>query len=120
MGKRAGRPYSSPSTPWSRRYGFGLADVAHALHQAGWTTTATAPDVQHPADDLVVAVLVLDGTNPPAPALVWDERHGWRTATSRRHPLTKGATLPPPGDGIRCLAEGTTPSPEALTAALAA
>lgn len=97
-----------------------LADIAQALHRAGWTTTAAAPDVQHPADDLVVAVLVLDGPQPPAPALVWDERHGWRTATSRRHPLTRGAALPPPGDGIRYLADDTTPPADALTAALAA
>ncbi|MEU9263684.1 MULTISPECIES: DUF6292 family protein [Streptomyces] len=97
-----------------------LADVAQALHQAGWTATAAAPDVQYPADDLVVASLVLDGTSAPAPALVWDERHGWRTATSRRHPLTKGAVPPSPGDGIRYLAQGTTPPPDALTAALTA
>ncbi|MER5726641.1 DUF6292 family protein [Streptomyces sp. NPDC002418] len=78
------------------------------------------PEVQCPADDLVVAVLVLNGTNAPAPALVWDERHGWRTATSRRHPLTKGAVPPPTGDGIRYLARGTTPPPDALTTALTA
>ncbi|MCY1649461.1 MULTISPECIES: DUF6292 family protein [Streptomyces] len=78
------------------------------------------PEVQCPADDLVVAVLVLNGTNAPAPALVWDERHGWRTATSRRHPLTKGAVPPPTGDGIRYLAQGTTPPPDALTTALTA
>ena len=93
-----------------------LADVT----QAGWTTTATVPEVQCPADDLVVASLVLDGTSAPAPALVWDERYGWRTATSRRHPLTKGAVPPSPGDGIRYLAQGTTPLPDALTAALRA
>ncbi|MFE6189146.1 hypothetical protein ACFQ6U_32455 [Streptomyces sp. NPDC056465] len=99
-----------------------LADIAYAMHREGWTTTAAAPDVHHPADDLVVAVLVLDGPTTPAPALVWDERHGWRTATSRRHPLTRGVTLPPPGGGIRYLtqAQGTTPSPEALIAALTA
>ncbi|WP_327436501.1 DUF6292 family protein (plasmid) [Streptomyces sp. NBC_01201] len=97
-----------------------LADVVQALHQAGWTATAAVPDVQYPADDLVVAVLVLDGSKPPAPALVWDERHGWRTATSRRHPLAKGAVPPSPGDGIRYLAQGTTPPPDALTTALTA
>ncbi|MFJ2438836.1 DUF6292 family protein [Streptomyces anulatus] len=97
-----------------------LTDVAAAAHRAGWTTTEAAPEVHHPDDDHVVAVLVLDTEHAPAPALVWDERHGWRTATSRRHPLTKGAVLPPEGDGIRYLATGTTPSPDALTAALSA
>ncbi|MEU2681347.1 DUF6292 family protein [Streptomyces sp. NPDC007107] len=97
-----------------------LANVGQALHREGWITTAATPDIQHPADDLVVAVLALDGPHPPAPALVWDERQGWRTATSRRHPLARGAVLPPPGDGIRYLGAGTTPLPEALIAALTA
>ncbi|MEE4488970.1 DUF6292 family protein, partial [Streptomyces sp. BE230] len=95
-----------------------LADVAAALHRAGWTTTPAAPDVQHPADDQVVAVLVLDAEQAPAPALVWDERYGWRTATSRRHPVARGAVLPPEGQGVRYLAEGTTPPPTALVDAL--
>ncbi|MFI8008209.1 hypothetical protein [Streptomyces sp. NPDC086010] len=43
-----------------------LADVAQALHRHGWTTTATALTVHHPADDVVAAALVLDGDNPPA------------------------------------------------------
>ncbi|WP_328908008.1 DUF6292 family protein [Streptomyces sp. NBC_00234] len=96
-----------------------LADVAQALHREGWTTTAAAPLIQHPADEAVVAVLVLDGPHPPAPALVWDERYGWRTAPSRRHPLTRGAAAPPPGDGIRYLATGTAPPPSDVIAALA-
>ncbi|MFE1521338.1 hypothetical protein ACFW9I_31645 [[Kitasatospora] papulosa] len=97
-----------------------LAEVGQALHRQGWTTAAAPPEVQYPDDDVVVAALVLDGPQPPAPALVWDERNGWRTATSRRHPLTRGAVPPPPGDGIRYLAQGTTPPQEALIAALAA
>ncbi|MCY1649408.1 DUF6292 family protein [Streptomyces sp. NPDC012486] len=97
-----------------------LADVAAALHRAGWTTTEAVPDVQHPADDHVVAVLVLDADQAPAVALVWDERHGWRTALSRRHPLARGATVPPQDDGVRYLATGTTPPPDALVAALSA
>nr|WSS73248.1 DUF6292 family protein [Streptomyces sp. NBC_01175] len=104
----------------ARRIAPYLADVAQALHHEGWTTTEAVPEVQHPADDLVVAALVLDGPNPPAPALVWDERHGWRTATSRRHPLPRGAAWPPPDDGIQYLATGTTPPPDAVTAALTA
>ncbi|GAA3015376.1 hypothetical protein GCM10010447_51330 [Streptomyces fulvorobeus] len=95
-----------------------LADVAAALHRAGWTTTEAVPDVQLPADDQVVAALVLDGDQAPAPALVWDERHGWRTATSRRHPITRGAVVPPEGEGVRYLAEGPTPPPGDVVAAL--
>ncbi|WP_306430822.1 DUF6292 family protein [Streptomyces sp. 2R] len=97
-----------------------LADVAAAVHRAGWTTTLAAPDVQLPTDDHAVAVLVLDAEHAPAPALVWDEGAGWRTATSRRHPLARGAAVPPQGDGVRYLATGTTPPPNALTAALTA
>ncbi|WLQ53919.1 DUF6292 family protein (plasmid) [Streptomyces poriferorum] len=95
-----------------------LADMAAAVHRAGWTTTEAAPAIQHPTDDDVVAVLTLDGPAAPTVALVWDERHGWRTATSRRHPLTRGAAVPPEGDGIRYLATGITPPPRALIAAL--
>ncbi|WLQ69169.1 DUF6292 family protein [Streptomyces glycanivorans] len=95
-----------------------LADVAAALHRAGWTTTEAVPDVQHPADDLVVAALVLDGDQAPAPALVWDERYGWRTASSRRHPIARGAALPSEGDGVRYLAGGITPPPGDVAAAL--
>ncbi|MFD5347473.1 hypothetical protein ACFWJY_27875 [Streptomyces anulatus] len=104
----------------ARHVGPYLAGAAAALHRAGWTTTEATPDVQFPGDDRVVAALVLDGDQAPAPALVWDERYGWRTAASRRHPLTKGAVLPPEGDGIRYLAGGITPPPSALIAALAA
>ncbi|MFG3384362.1 hypothetical protein [Streptomyces sp. NPDC047999] len=96
-----------------------LAAVAQAAHEAGWTTTAAAPTVQHPDDDLCVAALVLDAPGAPAAALVWDERHGWRTATSRRHPLGPRAAWPTPGDGVRHLATGTTPAPADLIAAAA-
>lgn len=96
-----------------------LADVVRALHQAGWTTAAAAPEVQHPDHDRCVAVVVLDADQAPAPALVWDERHGWRTATSRRHPLGKSAQWPPATDGVRHLVPGTTtPTPAELLAAL--
>ncbi len=78
----------------ARRIAPYLDDVAAALHRAGWTTTEAALDVQFPGDDRVVAALVLDGGQAPVPALVWDERYGWRTAASRRHPITKGAVPP--------------------------
>ncbi|MGW6581163.1 DUF6292 family protein [Streptomyces globisporus] len=95
-----------------------LADVAAALHRAGWTTEQAAPDVQFPGDDRVVAALVLDGDQAPVPALVWDERYGWRTATSRRHPITKGAVPPSEGGGVRYLTGGVTPPPGSVVAAL--
>ncbi|MGW3334105.1 DUF6292 family protein [Streptomyces rubiginosohelvolus] len=95
-----------------------LADVAAALHGVGWTTEQAAPDVQFPGDDRVVAALVLDGDQAPAPALVWDERYGWRTAASRRHPITKGAVPPSEGGGVRYLTGGITPPPGDVVAAL--
>jgi hypothetical protein len=94
-----------------------LASAAEALHARGWTTTAAPPPVQHPEDDWCVAALVLDGPTAPVPALVWSERHGWRTATSRRHPLGR-AVWPPDGDGVRHLPGGITPAPGALVQAL--
>ncbi|MFJ8982557.1 DUF6292 family protein [Streptomyces sp. NPDC102282] len=98
-----------------------LAEIGAAMHRAGWTTTAATPTVHHPTDALVVAVLALDAKHAPAPALVWDERHGWRTATSRRHPVARGAALPPQSESVRYLAPTTTtPPPDALTAALSA
>ncbi|MEV7165858.1 DUF6292 family protein [Streptomyces microflavus] len=102
----------------ARHVGPYLTNVAAALHRAGWTTEETAPDVQLPGDDRVVAALVLDGVQAPAPALVWDERYGWRTAPSRRHPITKGAALPSEGEGVRYLAGGITPPPGVVVAAL--
>ncbi|MGV0101262.1 DUF6292 family protein, partial [Streptomyces californicus] len=95
-----------------------LADVAAALHRAHLTTTEAAPDVHLPGDDRVVAALVLDGDRSPVPALVWDERYGWRTASSRRHPIAKGAALPSEGGSVRYLAGGITPPPGDVVTAL--
>ncbi|MFI0141915.1 hypothetical protein [Streptomyces luteogriseus] len=95
-----------------------LADVARALHTRGWTTTDTPPAIEHPQGDECFAALVLDGPTAPAAALVWSEHHGWRTSTSRRHPLGRGAAWPPPGPGVRHLATGTTPDPADLVKAL--
>ncbi|MFD5914890.1 DUF6292 family protein [Streptomyces massasporeus] len=95
-----------------------LADVARALHARGFTTTDTPPTVEHPQGDECFAALVLDGPQAPAAALVWSERHGWRTSTSRRHPLGRGAAWPLPGPGVRHLATGTTPAPADLVNAL--
>ncbi len=95
-----------------------LTAVTQALHARGWTTIATPPAVQHPEDDVCVATLALDTPTAPAPALVWSEQHGWRTAPSRRHPLGRGATWPPSGPDTRHLASGTTPDPADLVHAL--
>ncbi|MFD5977763.1 hypothetical protein [Streptomyces bacillaris] len=85
-----------------------LADVA-AVHRAGWTTTETAPDVQLPGDDRVIAAIVLDSDQARPPPWSGGERYGWRTATSRRHPTERG----------RYLAGGITPLPGGVVAALA-
>ncbi|MEU3976761.1 hypothetical protein [Streptomyces bacillaris] len=95
-----------------------LAGVGAALHAAGWTTQEAVPEVQLPGDDRVVAAIVLDGDRAPAPAVVWDERYGWRTAASRLHPVAKGAVLPPEGGGVRYLTGGITPPPGDVVAAL--
>ncbi|TXS34834.1 hypothetical protein [Streptomyces sp. t39] len=95
-----------------------LADIAQSLHAQGWTSTPAAPTVQCVGGEACVAAVILDGPTAPAPALVWDERHGWRTAVSRRHPIGPGGSWPPPGDGIRHLATGTTPTPADLITAL--
>lgn len=46
-----------------------LADVAAAAHRADWTTPPAAPAVQHPANDLVVGLLVLDVEQTPPQGL---------------------------------------------------
>ncbi|MFF9639785.1 DUF6292 family protein [Streptomyces bacillaris] len=102
----------------ARRIAPYLDDVAAALHRAGWTTTEAALDVHFPGDDRVVAALVLDGDQAPVPALVWDERYGWRTAASRRHPITRGAVPPSEGGGVRYLTGGITPPPGDVVTAL--
>ncbi|MFE1521793.1 hypothetical protein ACFW9I_34130 [[Kitasatospora] papulosa] len=78
-----------------------LQQVADKLVAAG---LASAQDVTvvHVADDVVAAAVVL-APGAPAAALVWDERWGWRTATSRRHPLGRETGTPPEGEGIRYL-----------------
>ncbi|MVO84972.1 hypothetical protein GPA10_09400 [Streptomyces sp. p1417] len=55
----------------------------------------------------LAAVLVLADT-APTPVLVWDERHGWRTAISRRHPIPNGGGWPGEDDAVRCLYPGHT------------
>lgn len=71
----------------------------------------------HVADDVVAAAVVLSA-DAPAPALVWDERYGWRTSTSRRHPIGWDSGHPPQGEGIRYLSPDQQPSGEDVLAAV--
>ncbi|MFE3490608.1 hypothetical protein [Streptomyces griseus] len=77
-----------------------------------------APDVQFPGHARVVAALVLDGDRTPAPAVVWDERYGWRAAASRRYPITEGAVLLSEGEGVPYPAGGIAPPPGDVVGAL--
>ncbi|MFG2774752.1 hypothetical protein [Streptomyces sp. NPDC048350] len=72
--------------------------------------------VQRLEADVLAAAVLLSGSGTPA--LVWDERYGWRTAVSRRHPIGKESGTPPGGDGIRYLSEDQQPEPTELLAAL--
>ncbi|WP_225881989.1 DUF6292 family protein [Streptomyces aureocirculatus] len=94
--------------PYLRRVADALVDVGLAEEQ----------DIRvHRLDgDVLAAVVLLNG--PGTPALVWDERYGWRTAVSRRHPIGTETGAPPTGDGIRYLSEDRRPDPAELLAAL--
>ncbi|MDV5143272.1 DUF6292 family protein [Streptomyces sp. SBC-4] len=90
-----------------------LQHVADALAAAG---RADRQDVRvhrlGPEPETLAAAVVLTGAR--IPALVWDERSGWRTATSRRHPIGKETGRRPEGDGIRSLGEEPQPDPADL------
>ncbi|MFJ8955344.1 hypothetical protein ACIRO1_35170 [Streptomyces sp. NPDC102381] len=65
-------------------------------------------EMVHVAGDAVAAAVPL-ASDAPVPALVWDERWGWRTASNRRHPIGREARTPPEGGGIRRLGCGLQP-----------
>ncbi|MFJ8086278.1 hypothetical protein ACIQ6Y_37655 [Streptomyces sp. NPDC096205] len=92
-----------------------LERVADVLVGAGLAEQQDAV-VQRVEGDVLAAAVLLSGSY--APALVWDERYGWRTAVSRRHPIGKETGTPPEGDGIRYLSEEQQPDPAELLAAL--
>ncbi|ROQ65203.1 hypothetical protein EDD95_8057 [Streptomyces sp. CEV 2-1] len=89
-----------------------LQKVADALARAGIAEPVPVQVRQLAGGYLAAAVPLVVGQG--VPALVWDERYGWRTATSRRHPIGKDTGSRPEGDGIRYLATGTHPDPEDL------
>ncbi|MGW2426433.1 hypothetical protein ACWC0C_45885 [Streptomyces sp. NPDC001709] len=93
-----------------------LQRVADVLVGAG---LAEAQDVrvQRLDGDVLAAAVTLSGSG--APALVWFERYGWRTAVSRRHPIGEDTGTPPEGEGIRYLSGHQQPEPSELLAALA-
>jgi hypothetical protein len=93
-----------------------LQRVADALVGAG-LAEGQEVQVQYLDGDVLAAAVMLSGSGTPA--LVWDERYGWRTAVSRRHPMGKETGAPPVGAGVRYLDEDQRPEPEVLLAALA-
>ncbi|MFG3024500.1 DUF6292 family protein [Streptomyces sp. NPDC048254] len=93
-----------------------LQRIADLLVGAGLAKTQDVR-VQRLDGDVLAAAVTLTGS--AAPALVWDERYGWRTATSRRHPIGKETGIPPEGEGIRYLSEHRLPEPAELMTALA-
>ncbi|MGW6564997.1 DUF6292 family protein [Streptomyces sp. NPDC054975] len=93
-----------------------LQQVADALNEAGVAEPVQVEVRQLDGDHLTAAIpLAADQTSP---ALVWDERFGWRTATSRRHPIGKDTGTAPEGDGIRYIGSGRQPEPAELLESL--
>ncbi|THA53238.1 DUF6292 family protein [Streptomyces sp. A1136] len=93
-----------------------LQHTADVLAAAGIAQQAQVEMRQ--LDGGAVAAAVLLDTGQPAAAAVWDSRYGWRTSTSRRHPIGKDTNSAPEGEGIRYLGSGLRPEPEELLAAL--
>ncbi|WP_371640981.1 DUF6292 family protein [Streptomyces virginiae] len=93
-----------------------LQHTADVLAAAGIAQQAQVEMRQLDGEHVAAAVLL--NTDQPAAAVVWDDRSGWRTSTSRRHPIGKATDTPPEGEGIRYLGSGLRPEPEELLAAL--
>ncbi|MFJ8390914.1 hypothetical protein ACIQ9Q_41865 [Streptomyces sp. NPDC094438] len=84
----------------------------------GWAEQS-AVEVQVLDGGYPAAALQLTAAAPGVPALAWDARWGWRTSTSRRHPLGRDTGMSPEGDGIRYLGHVLQPEPDDLVAELA-
>ncbi|MEU1439356.1 hypothetical protein ABZ438_35580 [Streptomyces sp. NPDC005786] len=93
-----------------------LQNMADTLAEAG-IADQTEVNVRQLADGRLAAALPL-AAGQAAPALVWDERSGWRTAISRRHPIGRDSTTTSDAGGTHNLAAGIRPSPDELRAAL--
>ncbi|MFI6007067.1 DUF6292 family protein [Streptomyces sp. NPDC051366] len=87
-----------------------LQEVADALVEAGLAEPAEVDVMELEGGALAAAVQLAPG-RVAVPALVWDERYGWRTAASRRHPIGKETGARPAGVGIRYLAPALRPDP---------
>lgn len=87
-----------------------LQAVADALVKAGLAEPAAVDVVELEGGALTAAIQLVPG-QAAVPALVWDERYGWRTATSRRHPIRKDTGARPAGEGICYLAPQLRPEP---------
>ncbi|MDH2393738.1 DUF6292 family protein [Streptomyces sp. HNM0663] len=94
-----------------------LQQVADALAEAGVAEPVQVEVRQLAGENLAAAVPLT--ASQTSPVLVWDERYGWRTATSRRHPIGKDTGTPPEGEGIRYLGSSTRPQPAELLEQLA-
>ncbi|WOX26363.1 DUF6292 family protein [Streptomyces solicathayae] len=94
-----------------------LQQVADALAEAGVAESVQVATRRLDDEHLAAAVPLAIGQS--APALVWDERYGWRTATSRRHPIGKDTGAAPEREGIRYIGHGIHPESAELLEALA-
>ncbi|MBA4863815.1 hypothetical protein H1V43_21085 [Streptomyces sp. PSKA54] len=84
-----------------------LQQAADALAEAG-VAEPVQVEMRQLGDEHLAAAMPLTA-GQTSPALVWDERYGWRTATSRRHPIGKNTGTAPEGEGIRYFGSSIRP-----------
>ncbi|MFD5063073.1 DUF6292 family protein [Streptomyces sp. NPDC058394] len=94
-----------------------LQQVADALAEAG-VAEPIQVEVRRFGDEHLAAAVPLTA-GQPSPVLVWDERCGWCTATSRRHPIDEDTGSAPEGEGIRYFGSSVRPEPAGLLETLA-